>query len=89
MLLDNNSRIKNIMPVQIVKVLYPQITVRSEAGEYLTVNISEQQLADTLFWATAKDIAHAKLWVPLGRTYHQLLADDWVLPQKDELALLK
>ncbi|KRO26980.1 hypothetical protein DY78_GL000440 [Lactiplantibacillus fabifermentans DSM 21115] len=72
-----------------MKVLYPQITVRSEAGEYLIVNISEQQLADPLFWATAKDIAHAKLWVPLGHTYHQLLADDWVLPQKDELALLK
>ncbi|AVK61712.1 hypothetical protein C5Z25_07950 [Lactobacillus sp. CBA3605] len=88
MLLDNNPRIKNIMAAKIVKVFYPQIIVQTETGHYLPVNISDQQRQDTIFWESVQDIWHAQLWVPIGRKFHQLLADDWLLPQRDELGLL-
>lgn len=85
MLLDNNPRIKNIMAAKIVKVFYPQIIVKTESGQYLPVNVSNAELADSLFWETVQDIWRAQLWVPIGRRFHQLLGDDWLLPQHDAL----
>ncbi|MFD1420929.1 hypothetical protein [Lactiplantibacillus songbeiensis] len=80
MLLDTDPKIKTINPVRLIKVLYPLIIVETETGDYVKVNLRLEQLADPLFWETAHHIAKSQLWVPLSKRFHQLLANDWLIP---------
>ncbi|ETY75496.1 hypothetical protein [Lactiplantibacillus fabifermentans] len=80
MLLDTDPKIKNITAVRLVKVFYPLVIAQTEAGEYIKVKLSDEQLSDPLFWETARNIRKSKLWVPLGVHFHQLLANDWIMP---------
>ena len=80
MLLDTDPKIKNIAAAQIVKVTYPLVIAKTEDGEFVKVQISNEQLQDPLFWDTLKNIRKSQLWVPLGRHFHQLLSNDWLMP---------
>ncbi|ANK60515.1 MULTISPECIES: hypothetical protein [Loigolactobacillus] len=80
MLLDDGKTIKNIIAAKIVKVAYPKVIAQDELGELITINTSEKQQDDPLFWESLKNILHAQLWVPVGRHFHQLLALDWIAP---------
>ncbi|WP_137626779.1 hypothetical protein [Lactiplantibacillus pingfangensis] len=80
MLLDTDPKIKNITAVHLVKVFYPLVIAKTEQGEYVKVKLSNDQLNDPLFWETARNICQSELWVPLGRKFHQLLSNDWLVP---------
>ncbi|WP_063285479.1 hypothetical protein [Secundilactobacillus collinoides] len=79
MLIDQKTTIKNIIATQIVKIFYPFIIAQTEEGEYIKLNLSLDERNDTLFWDECKSILKAKLWVPVGRHYHQLLDNGWYL----------
>lgn len=83
MLLDNDKKIKNIVNAQIVKVFFPFIVAKTECGSLVKVNISNKEMSDPLFWEAIAKVLKAKLWVPIGKKYHQLLDNDWlVYPEK-------
>ncbi|WP_461240442.1 hypothetical protein [Paucilactobacillus sp. N302-9] len=79
MLLDQDQKIKNIIAAQIVKVFYPYVIAKSENGEFLKINLSANEKQDPLFWDSLTSILSAKLWIPIGKKYHQLLDNGWVL----------
>ncbi|MFC6163539.1 hypothetical protein ACFP3T_02495 [Lactiplantibacillus dongliensis] len=80
MLLDTDPKIKNITAVHLVKVFYPMVIAKTEDGDYFQVKLSDDQLSDPLFWDTARDLCRNQLWVPMGRKFHQLLSNDWLMP---------
>ncbi|VDG21119.1 hypothetical protein [Lactiplantibacillus mudanjiangensis] len=80
MLLDTDPKIKNITAVNLVKVVYPLIIAKTEQGDYIQIKLSDDQLSDPLFWESARDLCKNQLWVPMGRKFHQLLSNDWILP---------
>ncbi|WP_338209696.1 hypothetical protein [Lactiplantibacillus paraxiangfangensis] len=80
MLLDTDPKIKNINAAQIIKVMYPLVIAKTEDGEYVKVKLSDEQMQDPLFWDTLRNINKSKLWVPLGKHFHQLLSNDWLMP---------
>ncbi|ETY75032.1 hypothetical protein [Lactiplantibacillus fabifermentans] len=79
MLLDAETKITNIVAAQIIKVFYPFVIAKTETGAYLKLNISETEQNDPLFWDELRSILKAKLWVPIGKHYHQLLDNGWVV----------
>lgn len=79
MLLDHDSKMMNIMAAQITKVFYPFVLAQTETGEYLHLNLSDTERDDPLFWDELRSILEAKLWVPVGRKYHQLLDNGWLV----------
>ncbi|KRM12318.1 hypothetical protein ABTQ33_05090 [Paucilactobacillus suebicus] len=81
MLLDEDAKILNIINAQIVKVFYPFVIAQSEYGEMIKVNLSSNEFNDSLFWDSIYRVFKAKLWVPIGKKYHQLLDNDWLLPE--------
>ncbi|MFC6181155.1 hypothetical protein [Lactiplantibacillus daowaiensis] len=81
MLLDQDLKIKNIIAAQIVRVFYPYIIAKTETGEYLSLNISDTEHNDPLFWDELRSILKAKIWVPIGKHYHQLLDNGWMVNQ--------
>lgn len=80
MLLDQTNKIQNIVPSKIIKVFYPQVIVCTEKGACWTLNLSKKEKFDPLFWEEMKRIYHASLWIPIGRKYHQLLDNGWLVP---------
>ncbi|GAX05007.1 hypothetical protein IWT25_00309 [Secundilactobacillus pentosiphilus] len=86
MLLDHDSKIMNVMAAQITKVFYPFVVAKTETGDYLHINLSDEEREDPLFWDELRSILNAKLWVPVGRKYHQLLDNGWLVsaPRTDE-----
>ncbi|MFD1319239.1 hypothetical protein [Loigolactobacillus zhaoyuanensis] len=80
MILDYDKKMQNIITAQLVSVNQAQIVAKAEDGEVLTINTSEKQRADPLFWAALKNILTAGLWIPVGRHFHQLLSFDWMVP---------
>lgn len=79
MLLDQDKKIKNIIAAQIVRVFYPFVIAKTETGQFLKVNLSTTETKDPLFWDELMSILKAHLWVPIGRKYHQLLDDGWLI----------
>lgn len=90
MLLDHDSKIMNVMAAQITKVFYPFVVAKTETGDYLHINLSDKEREDPLFWDELRSILKAKLWVPVGRKYHQLLDNGWLVaaPRTDEDGLV-
>lgn len=78
MLLDQETTITNIVAAQIIKVFYPFVIARTETGAYLQLNLSPTEQNDPLFWDELRSILRAKLWVPIGKHYHQLLDNGWL-----------
>lgn len=79
MLLDHDTKMANIIAAQITKVFYPFVVAKNETGEYLHLNVSDTERADPLFWDELRSILQAKLWVPVGKKYHQLLDNGWLV----------
>ena len=77
MLIDDTQMIKNIISAQLAKVFYPFIIVKTEEGQYLQLNLSDKEKNDPMFWDSMKRILQARIWVPVGRRYHQMLDDGW------------
>ncbi|GBG94389.1 hypothetical protein LFYK43_08480 [Ligilactobacillus salitolerans] len=80
MLLDQSSISKNVVAAQITKVFYPHIIVRTETGDYWSLEISEGERSDSVFWEEMRRILKAALWIPVGKKYHQLLDNGWMAP---------
>lgn len=79
MLLDHDEKIQNIVAAQIIRVFYPFVIAKTETGQFLKVNLSDTETKDPLFWDELGSILQARLWVPIGRKYHQLLDDGWLV----------
>ncbi|KIS03606.1 hypothetical protein [Paucilactobacillus wasatchensis] len=79
MLLDRDEKIQNIVAAQIIRVFYPFVIAKTETGQFLKVNLSDTETNDPLFWDELVSILQARLWVPIGRKYHQLLDDGWLV----------
>lgn len=78
MLLDQAANMTNIMAAQIIRVFYPFVIAKTETGAYLKLNLSTNEQRDPLFWDELRSILQAKLWVPIGKHYHQLLDNGWL-----------
>ncbi|GEP22503.1 hypothetical protein [Lentilactobacillus diolivorans] len=81
-LLDDTKMIKNITAAQLVKVFFPFVIVKTEDHQYWKLNLSEKESQDPLFWESMKKILQEKIWVPVGRKYHQMLDNGWELSQE-------
>lgn len=81
MLLDHDAKMINIVAAQITKVFYPFVVAKTEQGDYLHINLSDKEIEDPLFWDELRSILNAKLWVPVGRKYHQLLDNGWLVSE--------
>ncbi|ANZ62052.1 hypothetical protein [Secundilactobacillus paracollinoides] len=79
MLIDQNKELKNVTAAQIIEVTYPVIKARTETGSLVEVNVSPTEKQDPLFWEEVRSILKAKLWVPMGKKYHQLIDNGWLL----------
>lgn len=76
MLLDN-SQIETIA-VQLVDVNQSKMTAKTENNEMIQIKPSAVAKSDHSFWQTMKDIAKAKMWLPVTKGTHQLLQYDWL-----------
>ncbi len=82
MLLDDTKLIKNVVAARLAKVFYPFIIARTEEGQYLQVNLSQNEITDPTFWDTMEKICEEKIWLPVGRKFHQLLDNGWEVDPK-------
>ncbi|KRK89406.1 hypothetical protein [Lentilactobacillus sunkii] len=82
-LIDDTKMINNIVPAQLARVFYPFILVHTEDGRYMHMNISTKEKQDPLFWESMKLILRSKIWVPIGRKYHQMLDNGWQVPAEE------
>jgi len=76
-LLDDKKISKNIVAGQPVKVFYPFVIVKTENGKMLKINLSTKEKSDSLFWDVMQRIAESKVWIPIGKHYHQILDNGW------------
>lgn len=76
MLLDN-SEVETIA-VQLVDVDESKMTAKTENNKLIQINPSEIAKTDKSFWQSMKDIAKAKIWLPVTKGTHQLLQYDWL-----------
>ncbi|MFD1670618.1 hypothetical protein ACFQ5M_00755 [Agrilactobacillus yilanensis] len=67
-----------VIPTQLLSVHYPKICGVTETGHVVAVETTVQQKQDPLFWSGLTKIKHEKLWLPLSKTKHQLLDNDWL-----------
>lgn len=79
-LIDDTQMINNIVSAQLAKVFYPFVLIKTEDGQYWQLNLSTKEKQDPLFWDSMKRIMSSKLWVPVGRKYHQMLDNGWQVP---------
>lgn len=79
-LIDDTTMINHVVSAKIAKVLYPFVLVETEDGQYWQLNLSTKEKQDPLFWDSMERIMHSKLWVPVGRKYHQMLDNGWQVP---------
>ncbi|GAA3198539.1 hypothetical protein [Lentilactobacillus kefiri] len=82
-LLDDTKMIKNVVSAQLAKVFYPFIMIKTEDGQYWQLNLSNKEKHDPLFWESMKLIMRSKIWIPVGRKYHQTLDDGWQVPRQE------
>ena len=76
MLLNENETIA----VQLVTVSAEKLTAKTENDVLITIKPDKTLRADKSFWRILKDIAKEKIWVPITRNTHELLAYDWLAP---------
>lgn len=76
MLLDN-SQIETIA-VQLVDVDESKMTAKTENNDLIQIKLSDVTKKDKSFWQSMKDIAKAKIWLPVTKGTHQLLQYDWL-----------
>ncbi|WP_367369264.1 hypothetical protein [Pediococcus ethanolidurans] len=85
-LLDQDQKIRNIVAAQIIKIFYPFVIAKTECGEYLKLDLSINEKKDPLFWEDLTSILKAHLWGPVGRKYHQLLDNGWLVEPQIKLS---
>ncbi|WP_054699142.1 hypothetical protein [Secundilactobacillus odoratitofui] len=76
MLLDH-AEVETIA-VQLVNVSESSMTAKTETNEIIKIKPSETAKKDHSFWQSMKDIAQAKIWLPVTKGTHQLLQYDWL-----------
>ncbi|KRN29053.1 hypothetical protein IV38_GL001269 [Lactobacillus selangorensis] len=72
------ENLNDVYDVQLTLVNNYQIQAVTESGQQIEVKPTATQKNDPLFWAAVKDIAKAKIWLPLSKNMHQLLSYDWL-----------
>lgn len=80
MLIDDTKMIKNVVSAQLAKVFYPFVLIKTENGQYWKLNLSNKEKYDPLFWESMQLIMQSKIWVPVGRKYHQMLDNGSQVP---------
>ncbi|MCD2255576.1 hypothetical protein ACNAN0_00540 [Agrilactobacillus fermenti] len=72
------SDLKGIITTQLFDINYPNIYALTETGHVVQVKPTAKQKKDPLFWRILEKIKNAKIWIPVSKTKHQLLEDDWL-----------
>lgn len=78
MLLENKDNHMETIAVQLVSVSDKELTAKTESNQLITISTAETNKKDRSFWQSLKDIARAKIWVPVTKGTHQLLQYDWL-----------
>lgn len=76
MLLEN-SEIETIA-VQLISVDEAKMTAKTENNQLIEIKPDHVATKDKSFWQSLKDIAKAKIWLPVTKGTHQLLQYDWL-----------
>lgn len=79
MLLDDSNLINEIGCAQIKEVAFPTITIETEDGQLLKINVTKKQKWDPIFWKSIKDIWQAGIWIPFNKKLSHLLDNDWLV----------
>ncbi|KRM76957.1 hypothetical protein FC82_GL000755 [Secundilactobacillus collinoides DSM 20515 = JCM 1123] len=64
--------------VQLVSVSDKELTAKTESNQLIKIATTANNKRDRSFWQSLKDIARAKIWVPVTKGTHQLLQYDWL-----------
>ena len=77
MLLDQAANMTNIIAAQIIKVFYPFVIAQDWDGGLLKIEFIHQWTTRSTSGMSSVAL-QAKLWVPIGKHYHQLLDNGWL-----------
>lgn len=68
----------DIIPAQLIRVQAPMICGVTDTGHLIEVKTTAKQRRDPLFWRGLNKIEHEQLWLPISKSNHQLLEQDWL-----------
>ncbi|KRN21217.1 hypothetical protein FD14_GL001348 [Secundilactobacillus similis DSM 23365 = JCM 2765] len=64
--------------VQLVQVTPTVVTAKTETNQIIEIKPAPHDQHDHAFWQSLKDIAQAKIWLPVTKGTHELLQHDWL-----------
>lgn len=68
----------DVIATQLIQVHAPTICGVTDTGHMIEVKATKQQQRDPLFWQGLTKIEHEQLWLPISKSSHQLLEQDWL-----------
>lgn len=71
----------NLIATKIIRAQCPVLIAETESGQQINVRLSRAQKHDPIFWQIIADILRERIWIPISKKRHQLVADGWLLPQ--------
>ncbi|GEK27997.1 hypothetical protein [Furfurilactobacillus siliginis] len=77
---------ENLIATKIIRANCPILIAETETGRQINVRLSRAQKHDPLFWQIITDILRERIWVPISKKRHQLVADGWLRPQPAMIA---
>lgn len=84
MLLENHD--VETIAVQLIDVNGTEMTAKTENNDLIKIETQDQVKKDRSFLQVMKDIAKAKIWLPVTKGTHQLLQYDWLSQNDAEFA---
>ncbi|MCT1175339.1 hypothetical protein [Pediococcus pentosaceus] len=76
----NDKKMDQYLEVQLIGHKDNKIKAKTSAGQYIFIYPTTEQTNDPLFWKSLKDIINNKMWLPITKQFHQLIASDWLVP---------
>lgn len=84
MLLENHD--VETIAVQLIDVNGTEMTAKTENNDLIKIETQDRVKKDRSFLQVMKDIAKAKIWLPVTKGTHQLLQYDWLSQNDAEFA---
>ncbi|MCL0312723.1 hypothetical protein M2S00_06350 [Apilactobacillus sp. TMW 2.2459] len=79
MLIDDIKIVEPVISGQLKNCGNHIFIVIDENKQTFKLNIDKKYRNDKLFWSSLYSIAKEKLWVPITRSTHQLINNDWLV----------
>lgn len=74
-----NDQSSDYLEVQLIGKSKHKIMAKTSKDTYVFVYPTQEQATDPLFWKSLVDIINNKLWLPVTKSFHQLLPNDWLV----------